>query len=151
MMYIHIYTYILHPHQQRGMQDEYSLEQLLDGAASHAQRVRIKGLLQLPPLAVAGMRSVTLLDISNGRVQEFPPDFSELRCLSILFASNNSFARAPCLRSLPALSTIAFRGNRMSELSSAALPHALRWLILTDNAIAHLPDEIGEYSAIVHH
>jgi Leucine-rich repeat (LRR) protein len=135
----------LHPRHRCDMQGEFSLQQLLDGAASHAQRVRIKGLLQLPPLAVAGMGSATLLDISDGRVQDFPPNFSDLRCLSILFASNNSFARAPCLRSLPALSMIAFRSNRMSELSSAALPHALRWLILTDNAIEHLPLEIGEF------
>ena len=52
----------LHHRHRCDMQGEFSLQQLLDGAASHAQSVRIKGLLQLPPLAVAGMGSATLLD-----------------------------------------------------------------------------------------
>jgi Leucine-rich repeat (LRR) protein len=63
--------------------------------------------------------------------------------LKILFASNNNFARSPCLRLLPSLQTLAFRSNCMVQLSSACLPQQLRWLILTDNLIQQIPDEIG--------
>ena len=99
--------------------------------------------MQLPPLAVASMRSATVLDVSDGCIQDFPPNFSDLRCLNILFASNNNLTRAPHVGALPSLSMMAFRGNRMVELSSAALPKLLRWLILTDNMIERLPHEIG--------
>ena len=126
------------------MSQELTLQQLLDGGPSvSVQRVRIKGLEALPPAAVSRLRSVEVLDVSGGSLQDLPANVSELCCLKILFASNNSFALAPCLRPLPSLTTVAFRSNRMLQLSSACLPQQLRWLILTDNLIQQIPDEIG--------
>ena len=125
------------------MAQEFTLQQLLGGEATASVRVRIKGLLHIPPLAIAGVGGVELLDVSDGSLQDLPSNFSELHCLKTLFASNNNFARAPCLDSLASLDMVAFRCNRMIELSSAALPQMLRWLILTDNLIDLLPEEIG--------
>jgi Leucine-rich repeat (LRR) protein len=127
------------------MTQDFTLSQLLGGEALSSLRVRIKGLLHLPPIAIVGVGSVELLDVSNGCLQDLPANFSELRCLKTLFASNNNFTHAPCLGSLPSLSMIAFRCNRMIEFSAAALPSPLRWLILTDNLIERLPDEIGAF------
>ena len=123
---------------------ELTLQQLLDGAPiACTQRVRMKGLQQLPPPAVCSLRSVEVLDVSGGTLHDLPANFSELSCLKILFASNNNFARSPCLRLLPSLQTVAFRSNCMVQLSSACLPQQLRWLILTDNLIQEIPEEIG--------
>jgi Leucine-rich repeat (LRR) protein len=126
------------------MSEEVTLQQLLNGdLVASSSRARIKDLEHLPPMAVQSLRSVELLDVSGGHLHEFPSNFSELHCLKILFASNNNFSRSPSLHSLPCLAMIAFRSNRMAELSSACFPRQLRWLILTDNMIQQVPDEIG--------
>ncbi len=128
----------------QSMSEEVTLQQLLEGELiASSQRARIKDLDHLPPMAVDNLRSVELLDVSGGRLQELPPNFSELQSLKILFASNNNFSRSPSLHSLPCLATIAFRSNCMVDLSNACFPRHLRWLILTDNMIQQVPDEIG--------
>jgi hypothetical protein len=42
-----------------------------------------------------------------------------------------------------ALDTVGFKANRIAEVPDDALPPALRWLILTDNRIAALPQSLG--------
>ena len=84
-----------------------------------------------------------MLGVSGVSLQDLPANLSELCCLKILFASNNSFTRAPCLRPLPCLATVAIRSNRTLQLSRARLPPQLRWLIMTDNLIQEIPDETG--------
>ncbi len=122
---------------------ELTLQQLLDGVPIASNQCVLKGLAELPPSAVCSLRSVEVLDVSGGALQDLPANFSDLCCLKILFASNNNFARSPCLRLLPSLATVAFRSNCMVQLSSACLPQQLRWLILTDNLIQEIPEEIG--------
>ncbi len=39
---------------------------------------------------------------------------------------------------------IGFKANRIERVPAAALPPQLRWLILTDNRIAELPEELGQ-------
>jgi hypothetical protein len=39
---------------------------------------------------------------------------------------------------------IGFKSNRIQHLPAAALPPALRWLILTDNQLQQLPPELGD-------
>ena len=63
------------------MAQEFTLQQLLGGEATASVRVRIKGLLHIPPLAIAGVGGIELLDVSDGGLQDLPSNFSELRCL----------------------------------------------------------------------
>lgn len=39
---------------------------------------------------------------------------------------------------------VGFKANQIEHVPAAALPSQLRWLILTDNRISHLPDALGE-------
>jgi Leucine-rich repeat (LRR) protein len=128
------------------MFDEVSLQQLLCDASAVSSRLCMKGLLQLPPLAITALRRVEALDLSGGSLQELPQNFSELQSLRILFASDNNFSRVPPLQSLASLQIIAFRRNRLADLPKYSLPLQLRWLILTDNMIFSIPDEIGKIS-----
>ncbi|MCQ4438203.1 hypothetical protein NO135_24670, partial [Clostridioides difficile] len=43
---------------------------------------------------------------------------------------------------------IGFKANRIQTVPSGSLPRALRWLILTDNAIDALPADIGDCSRL---
>jgi hypothetical protein len=43
---------------------------------------------------------------------------------------------------------VGFKANRIADVPAAALPPALRWLTLTDNAIGHLPTELGQRPAL---
>jgi hypothetical protein len=43
---------------------------------------------------------------------------------------------------------VGFKANRIAHVPAAALPPALRWLTLTDNAIGHLPTELGQRPAL---
>jgi len=46
------------------------------------------------------------------------------------------------------LHMVGFKANRIADVPAAALPPALRWLTLTDNAIGHLPAELGQRPAL---
>ncbi|MBE7210412.1 MAG: serine/threonine-protein kinase, partial [Gluconacetobacter diazotrophicus] len=62
----------------------------------------------------------------------------------VLFCSNNPFAvLPPVLGECPALCQVGFRDCRIREVPAEALPPDLRWLTLTGNRIAVLPDAIG--------
>ncbi len=62
----------------------------------------------------------------------------------MLFCSANDFAELPAaVGDCPALSMVGCKSNRIERVPAAALPPALRWLILTDNRIATLPEELG--------
>jgi hypothetical protein len=43
---------------------------------------------------------------------------------------------------------VGFKANRIAHVPAAALPPALRWLTLTDNAIGQLPTELGQRPAL---
>ncbi|MDW5419230.1 leucine-rich repeat-containing protein kinase family protein, partial [Iodobacter sp. CM08] len=59
--------------------------------------------------------------------------------------SDNQFQHLPeVLGRCPQLSMVGFKANQISSVSAAALPKALRWLILTDNQLSQLPAELGQ-------
>ncbi len=67
-----------------------------------------------------------------------------LKCLSVLFGSDNLFTHLPeSLGRCQNLRIVGFKANRIEQVSAASLPPRLRWLILTDNCIESLPDELG--------
>lgn len=89
--------------------------------------------------------SLEILNLSGNRLSQLPKDLHRLTRLRILFCSDNQFTELPaCLGQCLELSMIGFKANQIKSVPGAALPPQLRWLILTDNCIEHLPVELGE-------
>ncbi|MER1157356.1 protein kinase, partial [Pseudomonas aeruginosa] len=81
---------------------------------------------------------------SGNALDSLPDDLGRLHRLKVLFCSANDFDELPAaVGDCPALSMVGFKSNRIERVPAAALPPALRWLILTDNRIATLPEELG--------
>ena len=103
------------------------------------------GLAQLPPEVLALAPSLELLDLSGNRLTDLPAECARLVRLNAVFLSGNPLRRLPpVLGDCPALGQIGARGCGMAEVPAEALPAGLRWLTLTDNALAGLPAALGE-------
>jgi hypothetical protein len=88
--------------------------------------------------------TLEVLNLSGNSLAELPDDLSRLSKLRVLFCSENRFTQLPeVLSSCAQLEMVGFKANRIREVAPAALSPGLRWLILTDNQIAALPDSIG--------
>ncbi|SFN25321.1 leucine-rich repeat-containing protein kinase family protein [Variovorax sp. OV329] len=122
-----------------------TLEQLRSGALAGATRIDLSGgLTELPPELFALGDTLEALNLSGNALADLPDDLARLRRLRIVFCSDNRFTHVPkVLGTLPALEMVGFKSNRIRELSGASLPPRLRWLILTANELADLPDELG--------
>ncbi len=127
-----------------------TLEQLRSGALAGATRVAIScGLESFPPELFGLADTLQTLDLSGNRLSSLPDDFGRFTQLRILFCSFNNFTRLPdVLGQCPRLEMIGFRSNRISDLPASSLPRNLRWLILTGNCIASLPDQLGQCEAL---
>ncbi|MBP6899445.1 MAG: serine/threonine-protein kinase [Burkholderiaceae bacterium] len=102
------------------------------------------GLTELPRQVLALADTLQTLDLSGNALHALPEDFDRLHRLQRLFASDNRFERLPpVLGRCAQLELIGFKANRIAELPDEALPPRLRWLILTDNALASLPEALG--------
>ncbi|AWN43320.1 leucine-rich repeat-containing protein kinase family protein [Methylobacterium durans] len=123
----------------------HALQALRRGDLSGTRELRLTGgLTEVPPEIFGLAETLEVLDLSGNALTALPAGLSRLRRLRVLFCSGNRFERLPpVLGDCPALSQIGFRGTGMREVPGEALPPALRWLTLTDNRIADLPDAIG--------
>jgi len=123
----------------------HTLEQLERGELAGIRRLDLSADLLTFPEAIFGLAdTLEVLNLSGNRLQALPADLSRLRKLRILFCSDNPFTEVPeCLGECEQLEMIGFKANQIRHLPAAALPTALRWLILTDNQLQALPDEIG--------
>lgn len=127
------------------MSDE-TLRALRAGELAGATRVALAcGLTEFPRELFTLADSLEILDLSGNALDALPGDLHRLHRLRVLFCSNNRFTTLPaslgaCLR----LEMVGFKANRIRAVPAAALPLRLRWLILTDNDIAELPDALGE-------
>jgi len=128
----------------------HTLEQLRSGALAGSRRLDLScGLTELPREVFGLADTLEILNLTGNRLSALPPDLGRLRKLRIVFCSSNDFAELPqVLGDCPALEMVGFKANRITLVAGAALPPKLRWLILTDNAIAHLPAELGQRPAI---
>jgi hypothetical protein len=121
------------------------LAQLARGDLSGARELRLPGLREFPRDVFGLADTLEVLDIGDGELKDLPADFGRLRKLRVLFCSNNRFVRLPPpLSNCEALSQIGFRGCGLREVPAESLPTRLRWLTLTDNRIAGLPEQLGE-------
>ncbi len=123
-----------------------TLQALRRGDLAGARALRLPGPLDALPTEVFGLAdTLEQLDLSGCGLTGLPEDFGRLRRLRVLFCSGNRFERLPSvLGDCPELAQIGFRGTGLREVPGEALPPRLRWLTLTDNRIAHLPDALGE-------
>jgi hypothetical protein len=128
----------------------HTLEQLRSGALAGTRRLDLAcGLRSLPPEVLDLADTLEVLNLSGNQLSSLPPDLARLHRLRILFCSDNAFTHLPeVLGDCASLQVVGFKANRITEVPGAALPPALRWLILTDNAITRLPPELGERPAL---
>lgn len=123
-----------------------TLERLQNGQLNGAKRLDLScGLTTFPREIFALADTLEVLNLSGNQLSDLPDDLSRLHQLKVLFCSDNAFTHVPAsVGRCPQLSMVGFKSNRISQLTAQALPAELRWLILTDNALASLPDELGQ-------
>lgn len=128
----------------------HTLEQLRSGALAGTRRLDLRcGLTELPSEVFGLADTLEVLNLSGNRLSSLPPNLGRLHRLKIIFCSENDFNHLPeVLGDCPALDMVGFKANRIVDVPAHALPVALRWLVLTDNAIAELPDALGERPAL---
>lgn len=124
-----------------------ALAALRAGGLAGAQRLDLRGggLAEFPPEVFALADTLEVLDLSGNRLSALPEDLHRLHRLRILFCSDNAFTELPAaLGACAQLEMVGFKANRIAHVPAACFAegHALRWLILTDNAIEALPDTL---------
>ena len=116
-------------------------------------KLTLRGATHVPDevYAFAQNHRVEILDASDGTIHALPDDFGTRMGsnLKVAFFSNNRFTAVPRgLRSCSSLEMLALKSCGITEFGENALPPTLRWLMLTDNKIAALPDSIGDLSEL---
>ena len=123
----------------------HTLEQLRAGELAGTRRLDLsEGLTEFPTEIFELADSLEVLNLSGNALSALPPELPRLRKLRVLFCSDNQFTTVPeVLGQCAELSMVGFKANQIRTLPAAALPPALRWLILTDNQLESLPAEVG--------
>ncbi|MGI4734353.1 MAG: leucine-rich repeat-containing protein kinase family protein [Janthinobacterium lividum] len=123
----------------------HTLAQLRAGQLIGLTRLDLSaGLTEFPQEIFDLADTLEVLNLSGNALSALPADLPRLRKLRVLFCSDNLFTELPAvLGQCPLLSMIGFKANQLRTVPAAALPPALRWLILTDNQLERLPPEIG--------
>jgi len=127
-----------------------TLTDLRSGALAGARAVTLReGLTEFPTELFGLADTLEVLDLSGNALTRLPDDMGRFTRLRALFCSGNRFERLPpSLGDCAALSQAGFRGNGLREAPAEALPPAIRWLTLTDNALESLPEALGERPAL---
>jgi hypothetical protein len=128
----------------------HTLEQLRSGALAGVRRLDLAcGLTALPDEVFALADTLEVLNISGNQLRDLPHQLTRLHRLQVLFASDNDFCVLPeVLGDCHGLQVVGFKANRIQQVPPEALPPALRWLILTDNALDTLPEALGQRPAL---
>lgn len=124
----------------------HTLSQLRSGELAGITRLDLScGLTQFPPEIYSLADSLEILNLSGNALSQLPDDLPRLHKLKVIFCSDNQFSHLPeVLGRCEQLTMVGFKANQISEVSAAALPKNLRWLILTDNLVSTLPAELGQ-------
>ncbi|SDC85491.1 leucine-rich repeat-containing protein kinase family protein [Pedobacter soli] len=122
-----------------------TLLQLQNGELRGTVSLKLSENLSHFPLEIFELAdTLEVLDLSFNKLSALPPDFGRLKKLRIFFCSENHFKVLPeVLADCPLLDIVGFKSNQIETVPAKALNPNLRWLILTNNNIASLPDEIG--------
>ncbi len=123
----------------------HTLDQLRSGALAGIRRLDLScGLTAFPPEIYGLADTLEVLNLSGNALDALPHDLGRLHRLRVVFCSDNRFTALPeVLGDCPALEMVGFKANRIAHVTAASLPPALRWLILTDNAVGMLPAALG--------
>ena len=123
----------------------HTLAQLRSGQLHGLKRLDLSAnFTEFPQEIFALADTLEVLNLSGNALSALPDDLPRLHRLQVLFCSDNQFAEVPAvLGQCAQLSMVGFKANQIRTLPGAALPPALRWLILTDNRLEELPPEIG--------
>lgn len=123
----------------------HTIEQLQSGKLQGITRLELKqGLSEFPLEIIELADSLEVLDLSDNQLHDLPDCLAQLHQLKILFLTNNRFETIPSVLALcPKLEMISFKSNQLQHISAGALPDDTRWLILTDNKLAKLPEDMG--------
>ncbi|MEO1392285.1 MAG: leucine-rich repeat-containing protein kinase family protein [Cyanobacteria bacterium J06634_5] len=130
-----------------------SLETLTGLTASQLRgRSRItlcKGLSEFPKELFELAETLEILEASDNCFERLPDEFATLHRLKAVFFNNNAFRTFPTvLKACPNLSVISFKGNHMAEIEEGVLSTAVRWLVMTNNQLTHLPADIGKLTKL---
>ncbi|MEM9220374.1 MAG: protein kinase [Cyanobacteria bacterium P01_F01_bin.150] len=107
------------------------------------------GLTEFPLELLDLADSLEILDLSNNQLTHLPEEFGQFKALRIAFFNNNQFEEFPAvLKQCPNLSMISFKGNAIHTVGDDVLSPNIRWLILTNNQLTHLPASIGQLSRL---
>ncbi len=128
----------------------HTLERLRSGAMAGTRRLDLScGLRTLPPEVLDLADTLEVLNLSGNQLSSLPHDLTRLKKLKVIFCSDNPFSQLPeVLGDCESLQVVGFKACRIADVPGTALPPALRWLILTDNAVATLPAELGQRPAL---
>ncbi|HHQ4599737.1 TPA: leucine-rich repeat-containing protein kinase family protein [Aeromonas veronii] len=128
----------------------HTLEQLRAGELCGARHLKLcENLTEFPSEILSLKETLEVLDLTGNQLSVLPDELAGFGKLRIIFCSENRFTELPeVLGRCPALTMVGFKANRIVTVSAKALPAGLRWLILTDNAIEHLPAELGQCDAL---
>lgn len=123
----------------------HTLADLRAGKLAGIKRLDLScGLSEFPAEIFELADTLEVLNLSGNSLTSLPDDLCRLTHLRVLFASDNPFTHLPeSIGRCQQLRIVGFKANRIEQVSAAALPPRLRWLILTDNRIEYLPDELG--------
>jgi hypothetical protein len=128
----------------------HTLDQLRSGALAGERRLNLScGLTALPPEVFDLADTLEVLNLSGNQLTSLPHDLPRLHQLKVIFCSDNPFTELPeVLGDCAGLQLVGFKACRIADVSGAALPPELRWLILTDNVLRTLPPELGQRPAL---
>jgi hypothetical protein len=128
----------------------HTLEQLRSGTLAGVRRLDLScGLREVPAEVFDLADTLEVLNLSGNQLSQLPHDLTRLKKLKVIFCSDNPFTRLPdVLGACESLQVVGFKACHIAEVPGSALPPALRWLILTDNALATLPTALGERPAL---
>jgi len=102
------------------------------------------GLEEFPREIFALADTLTMLDLSGNRLRTLPDDLPRLHALRTLFCSSNLFETLPAsLGACPELDLVGFKANAIAQVPPGSLSPRLRWLILSDNRVAAMPEALG--------
>lgn len=105
----------------------------------------MSALLKNTAIKQSDFSTLTKLDIFNSGISYLPISLpTTLPNLQILFLMKNKFCEVPAvIGSCKNLDMVSFKSNEVRSIHPDALQPQMRWLILTDNQITHLPPSIG--------